>query len=91
MLRDKQRCTFRSRSGHKCNSIHNLQIDHINPFARGGTHEPENLLVLCAAHNRHVARKVFNERPLPAPEVAEDQTLAVIGTAKRRIKLDLSG
>jgi hypothetical protein len=46
-----------------------------------------------------VARKVFNERPLPAPAlaagqisaVAEDQTFAVIAAAKRRIKLDLSG
>ena len=35
MLRDKQRCTFRSRSGCKCNSTHNLQIDHIKPFALG--------------------------------------------------------
>jgi hypothetical protein len=69
MLRDKQRCTFRSRSGHKCNSTHNLQIDHIKPFALGGTHDPENLRVLCAAHNRHVARKTFDELSLPAPEL----------------------
>jgi len=69
MLRDKQRCTFRSRSGHKCNSTHNLQIDHIKPFALGGTHDPNNLRVLCAAHNRHVARMTFDELSLPAPEL----------------------
>jgi hypothetical protein len=69
MLRDKRRCTFRSRSGHKCNSTHNLQIDHIKPFALGGTHDPENLRVLCAAHNRHEARRVFDELSLPAPEL----------------------
>jgi hypothetical protein len=69
MLRDKQRCTFRSRTGHKCNSTHNLQIDHIKPFALGGTHDPENLRVLCAAHNRHVARKIFDGLSLPAPEL----------------------
>ena len=68
MLRDEQRCTFRSRSGHKCNSTHNLQIDHIKPFALGGTHDPENLRVLCAAHNRHEARKSFGRNPVPAPE-----------------------
>jgi 5-methylcytosine-specific restriction endonuclease McrA len=61
MLRDKQHCTFRSRSGCECNSTHNLQIDHIKPFALGGTHEPENLRVLYAAHNRYVARKAFDE------------------------------
>jgi hypothetical protein len=60
MLRDKQRCVFRSRSGRKCDSTHNLQIDHIKPIALGGTHDPENLRVLCAAHNRHVARKAFD-------------------------------
>ena len=70
MLRDKQRCTFRSRSGRKCNSTHNLQIDHIKPFALGGTHEAENLRVLCAAHNRHMARKTFGKRSVPAPELA---------------------
>jgi hypothetical protein len=64
MLRDKQRCTFRSRSGRKCNSTHNLQIDHIKPFALGGTHDPRNLRVLCAAHNRHVARRIFDELSL---------------------------
>ena len=69
MLRDKQRCTFRSRSGRKCNSTHNLQIDHIKPFALGGTHEPENLRVLCAAHNQHVARKTFGKKSVPAPEL----------------------
>jgi len=77
MLRDKQRCTFRSRSGRTCNSTHNLQIDHIKPFALGGAHDPKNLRVLCAAHNRHVARKIFDELSLPAPEVAEGQTSAL--------------
>ena len=69
MIRDKQRCTFRSRSGSQCNSTHNLQIDHIKPFALGGTHDPENLRVLCAAHNRHAARKSFGRKPVPAPEL----------------------
>jgi hypothetical protein len=64
MLRDMQRCTFRSRSGRKCDSTHKLQIDHIRPFALGGTHDPTNLRVLCAAHNRHVARKVVDELSL---------------------------
>jgi len=77
MLRDKRRCTFKSRSGRNCNSTHNLQIDHIKPFALGGTHDPENLRVLCAPHNRHEARRVFDELSLPAPEVAEGQTSAV--------------
>ena len=65
MLRDKQRCTFRSESGRRCAAIHNLQIDHIRPFALGGTHDAENLRVLCAAHNQHRARKTFGARSVP--------------------------
>ena len=83
MLRDKQRCTFRSRSGHKCNSTHNLQIDHIKPFALGGSNDPQNLRVLCAAHNRHMARMIFDELSLPAPEVPEGQTSALAATSGR--------
>jgi 5-methylcytosine-specific restriction endonuclease McrA len=44
---------------------HLLQIDHIKPYALGGTHDPENLRVLCAAHNQHEARKTFGERSVP--------------------------
>jgi hypothetical protein len=84
MLRDKQRCTFKSRSGRKCGSAHNIQIDHIKPFAIGGTHDPENLRVLCAAHNRHEARRVFDELSLPAPEVTEGQASALTATGDSR-------
>ena len=70
MLRDRQRCSFISKSDRRCHSRHNLQIDHIQPFALGGTHDPENLRVLCAAHNRYVARKVFASAGVPAPELA---------------------
>jgi 5-methylcytosine-specific restriction endonuclease McrA len=64
MLRDNERCTFTSESGHRCTAKHNLHIDHIQPWAKGGTHDPENLRVLCANHNQHEARKRFGPLPL---------------------------
>ncbi len=39
-------------SGRRCESKHGLQIDHIHEFANGGSNEPENLQLLCGAHNR---------------------------------------
>lgn len=42
-----------------CGSKHALQIDHILPLAKGGTHEPENLQVLCRNCNLQRAVKHF--------------------------------
>ena len=58
-LRDEGRCAFVARDGTRCESRHGLQIDHIRPYAAGGTHEAANLRLLCAAHNRRAAELTF--------------------------------
>lgn len=46
------RCQYvDSKSGKACGSKRFLHIDHIVPLFAGGLHEPENLRVLCSAHN----------------------------------------
>ena len=61
--RDEGACTFVDPdTGHRCGSQHLLQIDHIQPFAMGGTASADNLRLLCEAHNRHRARKSFGTR-----------------------------
>lgn len=39
-------------TGKRCTSRHGLEIDHIFPVSRGGTDDPDNLTILCDAHNR---------------------------------------
>lgn len=39
-------------TGRKCDSKHALEVDHIYEWSRGGTHDPENLRLLCSAHNK---------------------------------------
>ena len=39
-------------TGRRCTSQYFLQVDHIRERARGGSHEPENLRLLCRAHHR---------------------------------------
>jgi hypothetical protein len=39
-------------SGNTCQSKWFLQIDHKQALWAGGTHSPENLQILCGAHNR---------------------------------------
>ena len=45
-------CAHRDVQGNPCKNKKFLQIDHIHSWSRGGTHEPQNLQVLCATHNR---------------------------------------
>jgi hypothetical protein len=58
-VRDHGQCTFTATDGTHCESTCGVQVDHIRPFAAGGTHAPSNLRLLCAAHNRRAAEKTF--------------------------------
>ena len=70
--RDDEQCTFVGTNGARCPARALLEIDHRHPRARGGDGTPENLRVLCAAHNRfeaeraygadHVAKKIAERR-----------------------------
>lgn len=60
-LRDGFRCTFVSDNGVRCLAHTGLHLDHVRPRALGGTHEIENLRVLCGPHNRLVAERVLGK------------------------------
>ncbi len=52
--RDRGCCSYVDRgSGRRCGSRHLLEIDHVVPYALGGSSEPDNLRLLCAAHHRY--------------------------------------
>lgn len=57
--RDGEQCTFRSESGERCPARHHLEIDHVRPRALGGSGDMANLRILCRAHNRLAAERVF--------------------------------
>jgi len=49
----KEPCCFVDRTtGRRCNSTRFLQLDHIEPFGRGGANVRENLRWMCGQHNR---------------------------------------
>ncbi|MAE70568.1 MAG: hypothetical protein CME06_08885, partial [Gemmatimonadetes bacterium] len=50
--RDESRCTYVDGQGRRCGSRWFVQIDHVQPFARGGDNTVTNLRLLCGAHNR---------------------------------------
>jgi hypothetical protein len=51
-------------TGRVCGSRRYLQIDHIQPKWAGGTNDPANLQVLCAAHNKFVYAKQAGNTPV---------------------------
>ena len=60
-LRDRQ-CSYVSPDGRRCASTHTLQVDHIQPVARGGGASSDNLRLLCARHNRLESERVMGKR-----------------------------
>ncbi len=58
-VRDGGRCTFVGKNGKRCGETRNLEIDHIIPYAKGGSNSPENLRLLCFKHNRLAAERVY--------------------------------
>jgi hypothetical protein len=53
--RDQGRCSYISPDGRRCTSKHALEIDHKIPIAFGGQSTPDNLQLLCRAHNQYKA------------------------------------
>ena len=58
-VRDQGQCAYAAKDGTRCGSRTGLQVDHIKPFAVGGTHDPSNLRLLCAGHNRRAAELIL--------------------------------
>jgi 5-methylcytosine-specific restriction endonuclease McrA len=59
--RDDGACAFVSTDGRRCGSIHQLELHHLVPFARGGDATVEGLALRCKAHNLHEARRDFGD------------------------------
>lgn len=55
-------CTYQDpETGQICGSTYQLEIDHIQPRALGGTDEKENLRILCKQHNLFMAEKTLGK------------------------------
>lgn len=59
VARDGEQCTYRSKSGDRCTARALLEFDHGHARALGGAHGPDNVRILCAAHNQFRAKKDF--------------------------------
>jgi 5-methylcytosine-specific restriction endonuclease McrA len=60
--RDGGRCTFVSEQGKRCESRTRLELDHVEPLARGGEATATGIRLLCRAHNQHAADRVLGKQ-----------------------------
>lgn len=56
------RCEFRTESGQRCESCHELEYDHIVPVCLGGLSTEDNLRLLCRQHNIHAATQILGAK-----------------------------
>jgi hypothetical protein len=53
--RDGNRCRYVDATGRRCDERDRLEYHHRHPFGLGGDHRPENVRLMCHAHNAHMA------------------------------------
>lgn len=72
MAEGGHQCSYRAASGVRCLQTAHIQIDHLRPWAKGGSSlDKHNLRPLCRAHNLMFGRKDFPEH---APKRSEGVT-----------------
>ena len=59
--RDGDQCAFVDAEAIRCRAREGLELHHKQPFARGGDHSPDNLQMLCPAHNRYLAERDYGK------------------------------
>jgi 5-methylcytosine-specific restriction endonuclease McrA len=57
--RDGGRCTYVSERGQRCPARSRLELDHIDPVARGGEATVAGMRLRCRAHNQYEAERTF--------------------------------
>jgi hypothetical protein len=61
-----QCCYVDPKTGKRCPATRQLQFHHRLPFARGGRHSVDNVVLLCSCHNAHLARVDFGPAQIEA-------------------------
>ena len=78
--RDGGQCTYVSAGGHRCEARRWLEIDHIQPVARGGEATAGNLRLRCKAHNEYEAERAFGEAFMRGKRMSKSPPLSRTGS-----------
>ena len=59
--RDGDQCAFVNARGRRCKARAGLELHHKQPFGRGGDHNPDNIQMMCRAHNGYLAEQDYGK------------------------------
>jgi len=54
-------CSYMDEQGKRCSARVGLEFHHLRPFGRGGDHRPENIRLMCRAHNGYFAERDYGK------------------------------
>ena len=72
--RDAERCRFVDEQGRRCSERHGLEFHHRRPYGMGGDHSPENISLLCPAHNRYLAELDYGKAAIKGRQISREET-----------------
>jgi 5-methylcytosine-specific restriction endonuclease McrA len=64
--RDGSQCRYVDAQGRRCSERTRLEFHHRRPFGVGGEHGPENIALLCRAHNHYIAEHDYGRGTMEA-------------------------
>jgi hypothetical protein len=79
--RDGERCRFVDEQGRRCCERHRLEFHHRRPYGMGGDHSPENISLLCPAHNRYVAELDYGKGAINKHQISHEETSSASANA----------
>ena len=62
--RDGNRCGYVDAAGRRCDERDRLEYHHLHPFGLGGDHRPENIRLMCGAHNAYLAEHDYGREAM---------------------------
>ncbi len=72
--RDAERCRFVDEHGRRCSERKRLEFHHRRPYGMGGDHSPENISLLCPAHNRYLAELDYGQAAIKGRQISHEET-----------------
>ena len=62
--RDGNRCRYVDEQGRRCRERDGLEYHHRHPFGLGGDHSPQNIRLMCRAHNEYLAERDYGREAM---------------------------